>query len=112
LRCIWTPENLIIGVEEDGGKIGGIKIMRITEKGLKRLVRAMNSVLNLYDVEEIPEALTDALCEPVEYIAGFLKVPTKIRIKDGTVDKYIMPENFDEWLENNGKKIFPQGNES
>jgi len=85
--------------------------MRITEKGLKRLVRAMNSILNLYDVGEIPEKITDALCEPVEYIAGFLKIPAKIR-KDGTVDKYIMPENFEEWLEKNGDKTYPQGNES
>ena len=85
--------------------------MRITEKGLKRLVRAMNSILNLYDVGEIPEEITDALCEPVNYVADFLKVPTKDR-KDGTIDKYIMPENFDAWLDKSGKEMHLQGNES
>lgn len=85
--------------------------MRITEKGLKRLVRAMNSVLNLYDVGEIPEEITDTLCEPVTYVATLLKVPTKAR-KDGTIDKYIMPEDFNKWLDKSGKEMHLQGNES
>lgn len=75
------------------------------EKTLKRVVRAMNSILNLYDTD-FPEPLIDKLMEGVVEVAGFLKL-TKIAILDeetGDILKYVMPEDYNKWIENRGKK--------
>lgn len=78
--------------------------MTIDEKGLKRLIRAMNSVLNLYDVENIPEEVTDIMMEGVVRIANMLKL-TDLALYDKETKgilKYIMPEDFNVWLRSNG----------
>ena len=75
------------------------------EKTLKRAVRAMNSILNLYDTE-FPEPLIDKMMEGVVGVADFLGL-TKIAILDTethSILKYVMPEDFDNWIENRGKE--------
>ena len=73
------------------------------ESNLKRLVRAMNSCVNIYDVEDVPEELTDVLMIGVVKLAKMLKLD-KIALYDdnGDLVKYVMPEDFDAWLNNNG----------
>jgi hypothetical protein len=78
--------------------------MAIDEKTLKRMIRAMNSVLNLYDEDGIPEKLIDTMMEGVVAVADFLGL-TKIALYDkdtGVMIKYIMPVNFDDWLASQG----------
>ena len=79
-------------------------MIMIEEKSLKRLIRAMNSVLNLYDVEDIPEAIVDVMMHGVVKVANILKL-SEIAIydNDGVMVKYVMPENFDTWLQTEGE---------
>ena len=71
---------------------------------LKRVIRAMNSVLNLYDTD-FPEELIDRLVEGVVEVADFLGL-TKLAIldDDGFIIKYVMPEDFDIWVKTQGKE--------
>lgn len=75
------------------------------EKTLKRVIRAMNSILNLYDTD-FPEPLIDKMMEGVVEVAGFLKLTEMAILDEGTGDilKYVMPENYDKWVENRGKE--------
>ena len=79
--------------------------MDFDEKALKRLIRLMNSVVNLYDIENIPIEIVDMLCKPVFSLVNILKIPTKTKDVDGkeVIDKFVMPENFDRWLETKGE---------
>ena len=76
---------------------------------LKRLIRIMNSVLNIYDVSGIPNEISDMLFEPVGKLAKILNIPYKLApTKEGEseadIQKYIMPDDFEEWFETNGNK--------
>lgn len=75
------------------------------ENALKRFIRVLNSVLNLYDIENIPLELVDMLYKPVNEIVNIMKIPIKSKVIDGkeVIDKFIMPENFERWLETNGE---------
>jgi hypothetical protein len=81
--------------------------MEFTEEGTKRLLRGMNTILNLYDIEGIPKEILDYLYYPVGHIAEMLNIPvemqkTKNKDEDGNiieeVKRFIMPENFAEWV--------------
>lgn len=75
------------------------------ENALKRFIRVLNSVLNLYDIENIPIELVNMLYKPVNEIVNIMKIPIKSKVVDGkeVIDKFIMPENFERWLETNGE---------
>lgn len=73
------------------------------EESLKRLVRTLNSVFNLYDVEAIPIEIIEMLCEPVWNIVKILNIPIKLKSDNETIDKFIMPEDFETWFETNGR---------
>lgn len=73
------------------------------EESLKRLIRVMNSVLNLYDIEKIPVEIIDMLYTPVGELAKILNITVKPRPGTNEIDKFIMPENFERWLETNGR---------
>ena len=79
--------------------------MEFDESALKRLIRLLNSVVNLYDIENIPIELVEMLCKPVWNIVNILKLPTKLKMVDGkeVIDKFVMPENFERWLETKGE---------
>jgi len=79
--------------------------MEFDESALKRLIRLMNSTVNLYDIENIPIEIVDVLTKPVFSIVKVLKIPVKMKEVDGkeVIDKFIMPENFDRWLETKGE---------
>ena len=88
----------------------------LDESGLKRLIRVMNSVLNLYDIESVPEEIVDILYEPIGTLAEVLNLPYKVRIvinEDGEeeeeIDKFIMPEDFETWMETNGRNHTQRG---
>jgi len=83
------------------------------KEALKRLIRVMNSVLNITDYEEIPEEITQYLYYPVGQIAEMLNIPviwrkTKEKDENGEyimeIEKFVMPEDFDKWVETNGKE--------
>jgi len=77
--------------------------MGIDEKSMKRMIRAMNSVLNLYDVEEIPDEIVEMLMKGVKEVATLLRLKDIALYDDNKVlMKYVMPEDFDAWLNNNG----------
>jgi len=61
--------------------------------------------LNLYDIENIPLELVDMMYKPVNEIVNIMKIPFKPKVIDGkeVIDKFIMPENFERWLETNGE---------
>ena len=75
------------------------------ENALKRLIRVMNSVLNLYDEEKIPIEVIDIMYQPIAKLASVLKIPVKSKEIDGRqiIEKFVMPENFERWLETNGE---------
>lgn len=73
------------------------------EESLKRLIRVMNSVLNLYDIEKIPVEIIDMLYTPVGELVKILNITVKPRPGTNEIDKFIMPENFERWLETNGR---------
>lgn len=79
--------------------------MKMIEKSvIKRMVRAMNSVLNLYDTD-LPEEITDTLMSGVEKVAAFLKLNECAFYDDnGTLLKYIVPEDYDAWMNNSGEQ--------
>lgn len=79
--------------------------MEFDESALKRLIRLLNSVVNLYDIENIPIEIVEMLCEPVWKIVNILKIPTKMKMvgEKEVIDKFVMPENFDRWLETKGE---------
>jgi hypothetical protein len=75
------------------------------ENALKRFIRVLNSILNLYDIENIPLELVEMLYKPVNEIVNIMKIPIKSKVIDGkeVIDKFVMPENFERWLETNGE---------
>ena len=95
--------------------------MEFDEQALKRLIRVMNSVINLYDVEGIPKEILDYLYYPVGHLADILNIPVEKR-KTGEVDadgklaldedenpieeilKFLMPKDFSKWVETSGKE--------
>lgn len=79
--------------------------MEFDESALKRLIRLLNSVVNLYDIENIPIEIVEMLCKPVFSIVNILKIPVKMKIVEGkdVIDKFVMPENFERWLETKGE---------
>jgi hypothetical protein len=86
--------------------------MEFDEHALKRLIRVMNSVLNLYDVDGIPKEIKDYLYYPVGQLAEMLNIPVEWQKtgdvkEDGEpeleIKKFIMPENFTEWVDSSGK---------
>jgi len=87
--------------------------MEISEDSLKRLIRGMNTTLNLYDVEGIPKEITDYLYYPVGHMAEMLNIPVemqKTKEKDDKgepiweIKRFIMPEDFEKWLDTDGKE--------
>lgn len=78
--------------------------MAIDEKSMKRMIRAMNSVLNLYDVEEIPDELVEILMKGVKEVAIMLRLKDiALYDEQGTIIKYVMPEDFEIWLSTKGE---------
>lgn len=79
--------------------------MEFDENALKRFIRVLNSVLNLYDIDNIPIELIDLLYQPVATVVSILKIPAKTKEVDGKeiIEKFVMPENFERWLETNGE---------
>jgi hypothetical protein len=78
-------------------------MVEFDEEALKRLIRTMNSVLNLYDIEGIPIEIVHIMYKPINDIMKLLKIPVKTKSDGETIDKFIMPENFSRWLETNGE---------
>lgn len=85
--------------------------MEFDEQSLKRLIRVMNSVLNLYDIEGLPQEVVDYLYYPVGNLAEILNIPiemqkTKEKDENGEyieeIKRFIMPENFEKWVESKG----------
>jgi hypothetical protein len=79
--------------------------MNFDENALKRFIRVLNTVVNLYDIENIPIEIVEIMCKPVWNIANVLKIPVKMKV-DGdqeVIDKFVMPENFERWLETRGE---------
>lgn len=70
---------------------------------IKRMVRAMNSVLNLYDTE-LPEEITDTMMAGIEKVAAYLKLDEHAEYdKDtGELIKYLVPEDYEDWMKNSG----------
>jgi len=72
---------------------------------LKRMIRAMNSILNLHDVEGLSDPLISLMSEPVDKVAKLLNIPEQTKVENGeeVVIKYLVPENFEEWYETYGR---------
>jgi len=70
---------------------------------LKRIIRAMNSILNLYDTD-FPEEHIDKMMEGIIEVADFLKL-TNIAITDddGFIIKYVMPDDYETWAKTKGE---------
>jgi hypothetical protein len=70
----------------------------IKQESIKRMIRAMNSILNLYDENDIPDAITNILMTGIVEVASKLGL-TDIAIsnKDGDIIKFVMPEDFTAW---------------
>lgn len=66
---------------------------------IKRMVRAMNSVLNLYDTE-LPDEITETLMAGVTKVATFLQLNEHAEYDKNTGEllKYLVPEDYEKWL--------------
>lgn len=68
------------------------------------MIRAGNSWLNLYDVEDIPDELVDRGMEGILDVFDFLGIPAATEEVDGeeVIMKFLVPEDFDAWLLSKG----------
>lgn len=75
----------------------------IEAQTLKRMIRAMNSILNLYDEKEIPEEIVDRLMTGILAVETYLNIPKEYDEKTGMLLKYVMPVNFGDWIKGLGE---------